>query len=881
MKILTEYTLNYLNKNKKNAISIIIIITIAVILLSTVVLAAYMNWNYNMEEAIYRNGNFHGYFKSYIDKSQIPYLEENQKLEKVYLKSEYYTGKLDMERPYINLSYLDKEYWGNMGEKNQILEGRIPNNQNEIVVMNNFIKENPMYDIGSKINVELGYREKDGEKIDVFDFLHSDENFVSESVEEYTVVGIISGRSLSYEPYYKGLGFLDTEIMNENIKLNAYLRMNNPRNIFKDLPEIGEILGLELGKDTDSEYLNGVGYNLSYLRSQGIFHPYFSIWEQGMNSIIIPFVFLLLIMFMFSIIIYNVFAVWSNNRLRQLGILKSIGTTPKQIKKTVKVEAILLSILPIILGMGLGHLICYLGIDIIKGIVSTEMDGSIFYISFKTSPLIIVIIVILSFLTILISISRTARRLSKISPIEAIRYGGLNYDDFKDNKGRGRDYDSANIIHSLSKDSLKANKKGFRTTAISIGIGFTVLFALLVVISGVKGEEYLNTLDIYYPLRVFIYSNEISDENLFKEIKDIKSVKEMIVRKTSYLKYKVYSEYESDEFGEIIGFENIDSKEFSIKAIDDYYEVGSSIIGLDDDSFNEYAKHLGENPDDYYDIENPKAILLNLIKEDLNEPIRRSKYIPYFKDDVDVLDYRPAYGGKSSSINIGVKTHEKPFNDFYVLNCNINLFIPKSILNTMMEEFDLPGDYSHSEEANILVDEKDMDDTKEEIKEIVKNYIPESDYLIWDKESYEIEKENTMKLIYLLAYSFVSFMGIIGVSNSYSSINNNLRNRRREFAMLKSMGMTKKDISKMLKVEGIYYTFYPYIYSIPFSLIVGFLLTKGSSYLNLKDYLTFFDYKVIIIYIIAISISIYSAYYFGIRKIEKDEIVDVLKDESI
>lgn len=177
MKVLTEYTWNYLKKNRKNTISILIAITIGTILLSTVVLGTYMSWNYDLTSSILEKGNYHGSFNSYINKSKIPYLKENQKVDKVYLRSEFYSGKIDMKRPYINISYLDREYWRNMPEKNFILEGRIPKKPDEIVVMGNFIKENPQYKIGDKLNVNLGYRQKDGEKIDPLDFTQEGEIF--------------------------------------------------------------------------------------------------------------------------------------------------------------------------------------------------------------------------------------------------------------------------------------------------------------------------------------------------------------------------------------------------------------------------------------------------------------------------------------------------------------------------------------------------------------------------------------------------------------------------------------------------------------------------------------------------------------------------------
>ena len=207
--------------------------------------------------------------------------------------------------------------------------------------------------------------------------------------------------------------------------------------------------------------------------------------------------------------------------------------------------------------------------------------------------------------------------------------------------------------------------------------------------------------------------------------------------------------------------------------------------------------------------------------------------------------------------------------------------MPKEVLNSIMENFDLPGDYSHSERINLLVDEKDINSVKEKIKDIMKYYLSEDDYYIWNILDDEAEQKMMNKLVYLIIFSIIFFLGIIGVSNAYSSINNNLRNRRREFAMLKSMGITKSDLNKMLRLEGIYYSIYSFIISIPISLIFLVFVVKINKAFNFKDLIMFLNYKIIVGYVIAIFISIYLAYYFGIKKVEKDEIVTVLKDESI
>lgn len=879
MKILAEYTLNYLKKNKKNTISILIAITIGTILLSTMVLVTYMAWDYELNDSITRNGNYHGSFIDNINKSQIPYLKENQKVDKVYLRSEIYSGKIDLERPYLNISYLNKDYWNNMPTKNFLFEGRLPEKSDEIVIMGSFIKENPQYKLGDKLNVKLGYRQKDGKKIDPLDLTSEGEVFTEEKEIEYTIVGTISVKNLSYEPSYVSLGFLDENLIDENIRMTPFLKMKNPRTIYKDLPEIGKTLGFKEGEESNYENSYGAAYNSYYLKMQGIFPASTKLWERIPLVILIFSIFILFVIFLFVIIIYNVFTVWSNNRLRQLGILKSIGATPKQIKKTVIIEAIFLSIIPITLGILLGHLFCYLIMNKINSIVDSlnfDVDGKIFQMSFKTSPMIVGIIVIFAVLTLLISINKPARRLSRMLPIEAIKHSGADYEHLKKKKKKYSNYSPSNIIPSLARDSLNCNKSGFRTTIISITISFVIMFIFLAGMGVSRAATSLNTIEHYYPLNVQVLTNGLADESMFKEIESIPEVKKSVVYKTAYLYSKVKSEYASEEFKKVGGFEGIDIKKYYIEKIDESYGIPVEIMGLEHDNFNEYVKSQGGDPNEYYDKDKPKAILLNLVQEDVNQPIARANFIPYLNNKVNKLSL--SKHDKQFNIDIGLKTYEKPIKDYYMRDYEICLIVPKEILNSLMENFDLVGNYGHSEKMRLLVDREDITKVKEEIKDISKYYVSEDDFYIWSIFDDEAQKEIENKLMYLITFSIVFFLSVIGVSNAYSSINNNLRNRRREFAMLKSMGIKKKDLRKMLSLEGIYYSIYPFIFSIPICVLFLTFIAKINRIFSFKDLLMFLDYRIIIGYSIVIFTSIYLAYYFGMKKVEKDEIVTVLKD---
>lgn len=881
MNILTEYTLNHLKRNKKNTLSILIAITVGTILLSTVVLMSYMLWDHQLKSAVLRNGNYHGYFKAYINKSQIPYLRENQKVDQIYFMTEFISGKINLERPYISISYMDNNYLANMPTKNTLMDGRLPEKTDEIVVMANFMKENPEYKIGDKIKVELGHRHKNGRQLGPFDLLQDGESFTREKEKEYTIVGIVSGKIKSYEPSYTFFGFLDIDLIDDSIRLTPFLRMKNPRTIYKDLPTIGETLGFDSGEDVHSEYLYKTTYNTAYLKLHGILPPSAELVEKIPLDIIEFILFILLAMLLFVIIIYNVFTVWSNNRLKQLGILKSVGATPKQVRKTVRLEAVFLSIAPIISGVILGHLFCYLLTDKITSVVKSsnvDIDGDIFKMVFKTSPIIIGIIIVLAFIAILFSIYKPARRLSKIMPIEAIRQGGLDYKHFNKKK---ENYNPKNIVSSLARDSLNGNKKSFRTTIVSICISFIIMVTFMTGVSVNKASRALNTIEDYYTMNVGLYTAELANENMIKEITAIPEVKESIVYKSTYIYSKVKPEYVSDEFNNVGGFN--DSTNEYYKKLDDGYEINTVLIGLDSNSFDNFVKSQGDEPSDYYRKDKPKAVLLNLVKENPNQPLARANFIPFLNNKVNSLSLNELANGEGYSFNIdiGLKSSKKPIKDLYLMNYNIYLFVPKEMLNSLMEDFDLPGDYAHSERIRLLVDEENIEEVKKKVNDISKYYLPEEDYYIWNILDDIAQEEIQNRTLYLITFSIVFFLGIIGVSNAYSSINNNLRNRRREFAMLKSIGINKNTLKKMLNLEGIYYCIYPFLFSIPLSLIIIIGFAKLSTVFSVKDILMFLDFRVIAIYIAIIFMSIYLAYYFGIKKVDKDEIVNVLKDEGI
>ncbi len=244
---------------------------------------------------------------------------------------------------------------------------------------------------------------------------------------------------------------LNDELSDEQM-VTVDIVFRNPKTVYEDMPLLAKQLGLEE---------SAISYHTVLLANYLIHDPQ----DETPPLLLIFYIFILIIVSISMVmIIHNAFAVSMNERVHQFGILSSVGATPSQIRICLLQEALALSLLPIMVGTILGIGISFAVVQA-TNVVAADVAGRHTAV-FQYHPIVLVITLLAAFLTVLFSAYIPAKKLSKVTPIEAIKNtGGLQLK--KKKKSRILSF-LFGIEGELAGNALKAQKKALRTATRSL-----------------------------------------------------------------------------------------------------------------------------------------------------------------------------------------------------------------------------------------------------------------------------------------------------------------------------------------------------------------------------------------------------------------------------
>lgn len=497
MDILKKLSIKDLKLNKKRSIVIIIGIILSTALICGVsgIVTSFQNTLIEYEKE--NTGNFHAVFYD-VPKDELKYIEENRNIQTYYLKEEtgyaYLENSQNKNKPYVNILSMDEGYLNNMGLK--LSEGRMPENSNEIVISKHIITNGKVeLKVGDILTLNIGKRQlKNGEQLDQNNpYLTGEEDngiileeeIVDTYKKDYKIVGIIERPSMSTEPYSAPGYTIIT-------KMEDVINKANVAVLYKDVfkyKEYTEEVNQMVKAQTDEEKSRGSNftglrneYYLSYkydfdLNRNLLAYQGANLSDSTMETLYILGGIIMAIILVSSVfVIRNGFAISITERLKQYGMLSSIGATKKQIKKSVYFEGFILGLI----GIPLGILSGIFAIDILLKLVSYILKDIItdFIFVYSISWEAIVLSILISVITIWLSCKNSARKASKIMPIEAIR----NSDDVK---LKTKKIKAPKIIKKvfnvggeIAYKNLRRSKKKYRTTIISIIVSIVIFIAI-------------------------------------------------------------------------------------------------------------------------------------------------------------------------------------------------------------------------------------------------------------------------------------------------------------------------------------------------------------------------------------------------------------------
>lgn len=893
MKILNKLTVKNLKLNKSRTIVTIIGIMLSCALIMVVAGMAASAQQTMVNLQINITGNYDLFVKG-ANKKIIDNAQANRNVKDIYIKQNLGCAYMPQAKfdtkPYINVVAFNEKSFTDCFNVT-LKEGRLPQNGNELVLSQSVIENSKAdYKLGDTVALDLGKRVYDsGDEIplddtDYFNDTNGTEKLVDTHKKTYTVVGVFNKVSSSY---FAADNFSASSsaftLAEENADIND-LFISFTSDGEKDyITTSGEILNLT-GDDFESlkndfeVYLENGDFDEASINKDLLRYKGFALSDEYMRMLLSLAVIIIVIIAISSIfVIRNSFAISITEKTKLYGMLASIGATSKQIRHNVLFEGFMLGIIGIPAGILLGTGVIYLLVVILNALLGSMLNGISF--AFALPWWVAVVSAVMSAVIILFSTLSSAFRASRIAPITAIR--GNN--DIKINKKKS--YKSPKFIKKLfgvggeiAYKNLKRSKKKYRTTVISIIITVAMFISISTFIEyGMKitGDHFK---DISYNITIHANDKLSYDEyeNVYKRIIADTDINSSIKACENY-------------YGNIVGLTDYyteDAKAAELSGGDLAY-----VFGVDNKSFKEYVTALGYNYDDVKD----KALITNDFKYYNSDNI----LIKGKEFDLPMNTVVKLYpNGTPSYTEDDIKEIQKTDPDFVynpddyksvdlVIYDTINKEVPGSIVSSIMSTLN-EGSVLVSEDYFKKLFAEDNDHTTRVIVIDSADPVNTVEYINnLDIENLDVFNINEQKeqmnavvlIIAIFAYGFIIVISLIGITNVFNTINTNMRLRSKEFAMLKSIGMTKKEFNRMIRLESLFYGLKSLLIGVPLGLLGGYAIFKATGNTIMLNYS--FPTMAVLISIVFVFFVVWLIMKISISKVNKQNIIETIRNDNI
>ena len=919
MNIFSKVTLQSLKKNRTRTIVTIIgiILSTALICAVTTSIASVQRYAVNYFE--YTEGKWHGYEKA-SDIGTYNKVKNSDRVEGAGFLS--YIGYADVDskneyKPYLYICGFEENMDGLIPV--HLISGRLPENRNEILIPEHLDDNGGVsYKDGDKITLEIGDRKANPEEMEQIGIstgekdaeyyenailtqqnpmtaVDSNDNVVLKAeyidikeTREFTVVGTYQRPDFEdyFAPGYTALTVPDDT--GELTEADVYFRMKNA----KDIYDFKSDNGLSGKTHSDLLLLTGVSrYDTFY---SFIF---------GLTAVIIG-----LIMFGSIMLIYNAFAISVSERTKQFGLLSSIGATKKQLRKMVRFEALTLSVIGIPLGIIVGIVgmwITFLAIGSKFTIFSADSYREPMRVC--VSSIAIIAACIIAFVTIMISAWIPSKRATKISAVEAIRQNS----DIKQKKYIRTPKLITKLFGlpgMLAHKYFKRSKKKYRATIISLFMSivlFVSAYAFTAYLVGAVSDTY-ETLGMDYSYYIYNKNeNDVLDPEKINElIKNTEHITDSIYSVDDYTSFAIDRKYLRKEAIEK-DFVRDDTGFLPVEEDKSYKFIALSFV--EDTKFRKFAEECKLDADEYMNMEKPQGIVVDNALDFNAETGKTERLRLFSKPDFDMTSriYDEIKGYyfyelDESGNAVYVKEYSEDINDkttkkIPIDECSSEFtvhvgaitekkpnFIDSSITTVVYPYSALRSVYGDSaDKINYISFSINSDDIYGGF-ETVKTALRENGYSTEGLYNYAdgVESNRNMVIIVkVFAYGFIVLISLIAAANVFNTITTNINLRRRDFAMLKSVGMTSKGMRKMLNFECILYGTKALFWGLPASALVTFLIYKAVNEGVDTDF--YIPWKAVIIAVLSVFIVVFSTMMFSMSKIKKDNPIDALKNENL
>lgn len=588
--------------------------------------------------------------------------------------------------------------------------------------------------------------------------------------------------------------------------------------------------------------------------------------DEAVTPLILAYLFILVLASVSLILmLHHAFEVTMNARIHQLGILQSVGATPRQIKAVLVSEAMVLSLIPLAVGTlaGIGLSYGVWKFFYVIGDSFREYD-----LWFRYRPALSAGAIAFSYLTVRISTWIPARKLSRISPLEAILYGT---ETPVERMRRFRLFSALfGCCGELARKSIYARRKAFRTTTLSLGLSFLafISFLNLETISGIFTEDtYFGRYRDTWDFLLRIDEKEVYDSGITGEIAKIDGVESCL----TYRKFEAQAILSEELFSRQLQETGIGALTEQIKKEGSgNYLVNVPVYVLDQASFTEYYGNTAN-----LSFGQQQAAAVNMIWDSARSDWRNKTYIPFLRnDDPITLELKDnSEKGGAIPVTIALFTETVPDWKEQLQPYALTLMISEQYYEKMKDRFPVETVYFNIKTES----EQKHDEVLSDIRALLTGKMHYTLDSRLEEERTERAKRDGLRL-------FMGFLAVlfssIGLSNVFSATLGQIYQRKKEFARYMSVGLSYRGVKKMLMAEALIITFNPLL----FSLLVNIplvILAADASGISLSDYVRNAPVVPAAVFTAFVLFFVGIAYTVGAMKICNGNLMDLLKDDTL
>ena len=492
-------------------------------------------------------------------------------------------------------------------------------------------------------------------------------------------------------------------------------------------------------------------------------------------------------------------------------MLSSVGATKSQKRRSVYFEGFLLGIV----GIPAGILFGIIGIGVTLSAIQPLLESfsrfsSIQGLTLHVSLLSVVVAAVLAALTIFISLFIPAQRASKIMPIDAIRQSREVKLTRKAVKTSRLTYALFGFEGEIALKNLKRSRKKYRATVLSLTISL-VLFLTVSYYAQTMGSTY-SAVETGYNFDLLVsYTDVPSAES--EEINSKIAALEGVTETTSIVKSEGLFLTQNEQLSDLVR---------RLYAPDEEpYFLGATLYRLDGASFERYAPALGVNPQEYRDPDNPKMILVNFGQDYTNG--RRSAG--------ELVSIEPGQSlsfsideSRSAELTAGLLTDQRPMGVLISPLYQIAAIVSPEVYDALPDDLKSTASDGDTRFEQLFLTCENPDAVETKVQELAQGF---SGRIYTTNIAAEAQSEhNLMVVLGVFIYGFIILISLICIANIFNTVTTNIALRRRELAMLRSVGMTPRSFNRMIRFESVFYGLKALLYGLPISLAVALLLYR-------------------------------------------------------